>query len=105
MKDHKQTKVLVCMPADLQPLVPVGSTYDQKCVHCGRNLVVAPTGLKALELHPELVLLCGVCFIRYATCEMTEKERNELEIGLPDTVENIKKEAQSLQPNTWRRRN
>lgn len=102
---NKQTKVLVCMPADQQGMVPVGSTYDRQCHHCGRKLVVAPTGVKALELHPEMVPLCGGCFMRYALDEMSEKERQELEFGLPDTAENMKREASNLVPNTWRGRN
>ena len=88
-----ETVYLVCGRADA-PMTVSGSSFKFHCSHCGRRVMIAPSGLQVLRERPGIFILCLVCFRGLDKVEveqLTAKQRMELK--------------QPSIPNLWKERN
>jgi hypothetical protein len=60
-KEESEPTVLVCAPADAPRVVP-GSLFGHSCVLCGRRVMIAPSGQRALARTPGIHIICGPCY-------------------------------------------
>lgn len=94
-KPDDQRVGLVCALADVPFMVP-GSSFDRECYMCHRQVMIAPSGLKALKQHGDAVIMCHECFRRIP------KEGVSIQ---PEPTAEMRAELQRAVPNTWRMRN
>ena len=88
--------ILVCALAD-GPRTVQGSTFKHKCAGCGRGLMIAPSGQRRLREIPDIVTLCGACYLQTVNVGDT--------IQGAGTVEELREEARTAKPNLRRHRN
>jgi hypothetical protein len=60
MRDGDRVR-LVCANA-LAPHAVEGSVYHHRCVLCGGNVMVAPSGQAMIAANPAIEIICGLCF-------------------------------------------
>jgi hypothetical protein len=54
--------LLVCASADA-PFTTVGSIFTMTCEQCGARLMLALSGQRFLQKHPEALLICMTCWL------------------------------------------
>lgn len=54
-------KILVCATYDAAIVVD-GSIFDRNCSKCGIQVMIAPSGQRALRDMPGLAIICSTCF-------------------------------------------
>ncbi len=88
---------VICAPADF-PNTVRGSTFDRLCSKCSGRVMLAPSGQKMMEQHPNADILCFYCFLL--------GEVPGEPVGLTAaTIDELRAEIASTVPNTWRMRN
>ena len=85
---------LVCARAD-EPMMCEGTVFGHHCSQCGTEVMVAPSGQDMLKLHPEMLILCRVCFMATNTAVWDTQ--------LAGPKEQIMREASTAKPNPRRR--
>lgn len=87
-------QTIVCVRADDCELVAVGSARNE-CSKCQSSVLIAPSGQRCLRDNPATVIVCTRCFLPPPGAKAQ----------LAASVEELRAEAATAQPNTWRNRN
>lgn len=95
--DNKLKGALITVRADA-PLAGAGATFDRFCSRCKNRVMISPTGQRALREKPDLAIICMNCYLG------AEKEFPVV-MRYPGTMEELKHDLATAQPNPWRTRN
>jgi hypothetical protein len=87
---------VVCALADSDVSVQ-GSVFHHSCWACQRTVMVAPSGQRLLVKMPEALILCYPCYWLSAGPDDT--------VELAGTMDELKSEVRTAQPNLRRNRN
>jgi hypothetical protein len=86
---------LVCAPADSPWAVP-GSIFTRVCLTCFTRVMIAPSGQRFLQSHPEASVICERC--------IPEDEPVSF-AGAAADLETLVAEIKQARPNLYRDRN
>lgn len=89
----KQPDTIVCALAD-HPTMVAGSSFEHSCGTCGRRVMIAPSGQRALKQWPMRIICvrCAVAQVKASgepvTAQLPEDFFDELDAEVPNTRRN-----------------